>query len=99
VVGNPAFFAPPLAVRDGPWKFYCDYAGANTELYDVTKDPEELNNVAPHHQDVVDRLRNSALTWVTTLPPAPLRDAVAKGADRMTLLDIREARPPLPRNP
>lgn len=93
VVGNPAFFAPPLAVRDGPWKFYCDYAGADTQLYDITKDPEELDNVAVKHQDVVDRLRNSALAWVKTLPPAPLRDAVAKGADRMTLLDIREARP------
>jgi len=93
VVGNPAFFSPPLAVRDGPWKFYCDYSGANGQLYDITKDPEEVNDVSAKHQDVVDRLRGSALAWVKSLPPAPLRDAVAKGADRMTLLDIREARP------
>lgn len=93
VVGNPAFFSPPLAVRDGPWKFYCDYAGANAQLYDITKDPEELNDVSAEHQDIVDRLRGVALAWVKSLPPAPLRDAVAKGADRMTLLDIREARP------
>jgi arylsulfatase A-like enzyme len=93
VVGNPAFFSPPLAVRDGPWKFYCDYAGANAQLYDITKDAEELNDVSAEHQDVVDRLRGVALAWVKSLPPAPLRDAVAKGADRMTLLDIREARP------
>jgi arylsulfatase A-like enzyme len=93
VAGNPAFFSPPLAVRDGPWKFYCDYAGANAQLYDITKDPEEVNDVSAKHQDVVDRLRGSALAWVKSLPPAPLRDAVAKGADRMTLLDIREARP------
>ena len=93
VVGSPAFFSPPLAVRDGPWKFYCDYAGASAQLYDITKDPEEMNDVSAQHQDVVDRLRDSALAWVKTLPPAPLRDAVAKGANRMTLLDIREARP------
>ncbi|MFM8494161.1 MAG: sulfatase [Planctomycetia bacterium] len=90
VVGNPAFFSPPLAVRDGDWKFYCDYAGSSTQLYDLTKDPAELDDVSAHHPDVVARLRNSALTWVKSLPPAPLRDAVAKGADRMTLLDIRK---------
>jgi hypothetical protein len=52
--------------------------------------------VSAQHQDVVDRLRDSALAWVKTLPPAPLRDAVAKGADRMTLLDIRKVRPKPP---
>jgi len=90
VVGNPAFFAPPLAVRDGTWKFYCDYAGSTTQLYDLTKDPAELVDVAAHHPDVVERLRIVALAWVESLPPAPLRDAVADGADRMTLLDIRK---------
>ena len=92
VVGNPAYFAPPLAVRDGKWKFYCDYAGGTTELYDMAGDPSELSNQAAQHPEVVNRLRAAALAWVRTLPPAELRDAVAKGADRMKLLDIREPR-------
>ena len=92
VVGNPSYFAPPLAVRDGKWKFYCDYAGGTTQLYDVGSDPSELNNVAVQQPDVVNRLRANALTWVKSLPPAELRDAVAKGADRMKLLDIFETR-------
>ena len=87
-----SYFAPPLAVRDGKWKFYCDYAGGTTQLYDVGSDPSELNNVAVQQPDVVNRLRANALTWVKSLPPAELRDAVAKGADRMKLLDIFETR-------
>jgi N-acetylgalactosamine-6-sulfatase len=92
VVGNPAYFAPPLAVRDGSWKFYCDYAGGKVQLFDVTRDPSELAELSAQHPDVVNRLRTSALAWVKSLPPAPLRTAVANGADRMKLLDIREPR-------
>lgn len=92
VVGDPAFMAPPLAVRDGPWKFYCDYAGGDVRLFDVVADPSELSDRSAHHPDVVDRLRGSALAWVQSLPPAELRTAVANGADRMQLLDIRKPR-------
>ncbi len=88
VVGNPAYFAPPLAVRDGKWKFYCDYAGRSAQLYDVVSDPSELNDLAALHPAEADRLRSAALAWVKSLPAAELRDAVAKGADRMKLLDI-----------
>ena len=90
VVGNPAYFAPPLAVRDGRWKFYCDYAGGSVQLYDLTADPAERMELSSRHPEVVERLRAASLAWVRSLPPAELRDAVAKGADRMKLLDIRQ---------
>ncbi|MFZ9747788.1 MAG: sulfatase-like hydrolase/transferase [Opitutaceae bacterium] len=89
VVGDRAYFPPPLAIRDGTWKFYGDYAGGALELYDVTRDPGETRNLAGDHPAVTARLRDAALAWVRTLPPAEFRDAVARGADRMTLLDIR----------
>ncbi len=92
VVGNPAYFAPPLAMRDGPWKFYCDYAGGNVQLFDVADDPSETSELSARHPDVVNRLRASALEWVKSLPPAELRTAVANGADRMKLLDIQKPR-------
>jgi len=85
VAGNRAYFPPPLAVRDGPWKFYCDHKGGTPQLYDLSRDPGELEELSARHPDVVDRLRDSALTWVASLPPARLRDKVAEGADRMTL--------------
>lgn len=90
VVGNRAYMPPPLAVRDAQWKFYTDYDGDTLELYDINQDPGETRNVAGHHPAVVARLKTAALAWVQSLPPAEFRDAVAKGADRMTLLDIRK---------
>ena len=90
VVGDRNYFAPPLAAREGRWKFYCDHAGRAVELYDVTQDPSELKNVATARADVVQRLQAQTLAWVKTLPPSAHRDAVANGADRMTLLDIRK---------
>lgn len=93
VVGNPAWFAPPLAMRDGPWKFYCDYAGENVQLFDVASDPAETSELSSQQPDVVSRLRASTLEWSKSLPSAKLRTAVANGADRMKLLDIRKPRP------
>ena len=61
VVGNPAYFAPPLAMRDGQWKFYCDYAGGNVQLFDVVNDPSEVSELSAQHPDVVNRLRAAAL--------------------------------------
>ena len=90
VVGNPAYFAPPLALRDGPWKFYCDYSGGSVQLYDLTADPAERTELSSRYPEVVERLRAASLAWAKSLPQAELRDAVANGADRMKLLDIRQ---------
>lgn len=90
VVGNRDYFPPPLAIRDGPWKLYTDYAGGVVELYDLKQDPAETRNVAAQNHAVVAQLKPAVLAWMKTLPPAEFRDAVAKGADRMKLLDIRK---------
>lgn len=96
VVGARAYLPPPLAIRDGPWKLFTDYAGGAVELYDLARDPAETTNVAGRNAEVVDRLKPLVLGWMRTLPPAEYRDAVARGADRMKLLDIRKPadRPP-----
>jgi N-acetylgalactosamine-6-sulfatase len=90
VVGNRDYLPPPLAVREGSWKFYTDYAGGAVELYDLKQDPAETRNVAAQNPAVVAQLKPAVLAWVKTLPPAEYRDEVAKGADRMKLLDIRK---------
>jgi len=90
VVGDRAYLPPPLAVRDARWKLYTDYAGGAVELYDVTRDPGERENLAGANPAVARRLKDAVLAWVKSLPPAEFRDAVARGADRMTLLDIRK---------
>jgi arylsulfatase A-like enzyme len=90
VVGNRDYLPPPLAIRDGPWKLYTDYAGGAVELYNLKQDPAETRNVAAQNPAVVVQLKPAVLAWMKTLPPAEYRDAVAKGADRMKLLDIRK---------
>ncbi|MGV2337586.1 MAG UNVERIFIED_CONTAM: sulfatase-like hydrolase/transferase [Planctomycetaceae bacterium] len=41
VVGNPAWFAATARHAQRSWKFYCDYAGENVQLFDVASDPAE----------------------------------------------------------
>jgi arylsulfatase A-like enzyme len=60
---------PDLAVRDGKWKFLCDYDGANPELYDINTDPSESTNVASKHPKVVARLTSAVTTWHRSVPP------------------------------
>lgn len=68
VAGNQDYLAPGLAVRDGRWKYFTDPEGQRRELYDITKDPSERNNVIADHPDVVQRLHPMLLEWKATLP-------------------------------
>ena len=45
-----------LAIRQGAFKYYC--RGKQEHLYNLSTDPKEEHNIAPHHPDVVQQLRD-----------------------------------------
>ncbi|MGY8650556.1 MAG: sulfatase family protein [Verrucomicrobiia bacterium] len=60
---------PDLAVRDGKWKFLCEYDGADPELFDMEKDRGETKNVASLHPEQVAQFTKACITWHKSLPP------------------------------
>ena len=60
---------PDLAMRDGNWKFLCEYDGTQPQLYDLAQDRRETINVAAQHANVVSRMSASLLKWHESLPP------------------------------
>jgi len=71
VHGNPTYVSPVLAIRENQWKLLVDPDGKRVELYRPVDDPEERNNLADQHPDVVKRLKPIVLQWQKTLPPGP----------------------------
>ena len=65
---------PDLAMREGNWKLLCEYDGTDAELYNMTSDRAEKNNVADTNQDVVKRMTKAVLAWHASMP----EDAGAK---------------------
>ena len=73
---NEKFFAypqgrdrsPNLAIREESWKLLINANGSRAELYDITVDPKETNNVLEKHPDVAKRLSEAALKWRKSLP-------------------------------
>lgn len=59
---------PDLAVRDGDWKFLCEYDGSSPELYDLSRDRSESSNLASKHQKIVEKLRKELLAWHASMP-------------------------------
>lgn len=60
--------SPNVAVRDGKWKLLVNANGSGAELYDLSKDVVEENNLAVKQTAVVERLSRTALDWRKTLP-------------------------------
>jgi phosphoglycerol transferase MdoB-like AlkP superfamily enzyme len=46
-----------MGVVDRNWKYICRTNDRLEELYDLGKDPDEKNNLAPRHMDIVERYR------------------------------------------
>lgn len=59
---------PDLAVRDGRWKFYCDYDGMNPILYDLETDPSETTNVLSRNTVTAGKLTEAVLSWHASMP-------------------------------
>lgn len=49
-----------FAIRDGDWKLVLPKGKAGMELYDLSKDPSETNNVVELHADLVATLKEAA---------------------------------------
>jgi N-acetylgalactosamine-6-sulfatase len=61
-----------LAIRDGRWKLLMNPDRSRIELYDIPKDPTELDNLAAQHPNVVKKLSQQLLKWQKTLPAGPI---------------------------
>jgi N-acetylgalactosamine-6-sulfatase len=61
-----------LAIRDGKWKLLMNPDRSRVELYDIPRDPMELDNQAAAQPEVVARLQSKLLAWQKTLPPGPV---------------------------
>ena len=57
------------AIRDGKWKLHLPQRKqGETELYDLSVDPSETDNVAADYPEAVKELSAKINTWVATLP-------------------------------
>ena len=54
---------PGAAIRDGNWKLIEFYETDEVELYDLSKDVGEENDLSAKHPDVRDQLREKLRVW------------------------------------
>ena len=55
--------SPSLAIRRGDWKLLVNPDGTNAELYDLSKDANETQNLAAEHPGLTEELSKSLLAW------------------------------------
>ncbi|WP_395743061.1 sulfatase-like hydrolase/transferase [Prosthecobacter sp.] len=65
---EPNSKSPNVAIRDGDWKLLVNADGTQTELYNLSKDPNETTNLAEKERDTTERLKRAALDWRKALP-------------------------------
>lgn len=70
--------SPMLSIRDGDWKLLLNPDRSRVELYDIPRDPSELNNLADRRPEVVAPLAQKALAWQKTLPPGPVEPGAGR---------------------
>lgn len=74
VRGDRAYMPPQLAIREGDWKLLCNPDGTNQELYNLSKDPEERQNLAREEAGLVKELTATLLNWKKSIPESAYAD-------------------------
>ncbi|MGH9633064.1 MAG: sulfatase-like hydrolase/transferase, partial [Bryobacteraceae bacterium] len=78
IYGHPVNRSPMLAIRDGDWKLLMNPDRSRIELYDIPRDPTELQNLAAREPEIVARLSRPLLEWHRSLPPGPVRPSAGR---------------------
>jgi uncharacterized sulfatase len=60
---------PDLAMREGNWKFLCEYDGSEPELFDLESDRGETQNLAAEQPELVKQFTEKLIAWHQSLPP------------------------------
>ncbi len=55
-------------MREGKWKFHLGMGRNIDELYDLSLDPSEANNLASTKPDIVLTMKKKIRAWVAELP-------------------------------
>ncbi|MHC4725947.1 MAG: sulfatase family protein [Planctomycetota bacterium] len=80
IFGDMVHKCPMLAIRDKNWKLLMNPDRSRIELYDIVKDPTELDNVADQYPNIVKKLSQQLLKWQKTLPPGPVEEVAGSNA-------------------
>ncbi len=78
IFGEPFHRSPVLAIREGDWKLLMNPDRSRVELYDIPRDPTQLNNLAEKKPEVVEQLAARVLAWQKTLPEGPIEPTAGK---------------------
>ena len=60
--------SPALAMREGDWKLMMNPDGSRTELYNLTRNPCEVDNLANEYPEIVEQMSRELLEWHNDLP-------------------------------
>jgi len=63
---------PSLAVRIGDWKLLTNPDGKKVELFNLSKDVGETENMAAKNPGVAGELRTALMNWYSEIPLAQL---------------------------
>ena len=61
------------AIITNTWKYIYDYKNKTGQLYSITSDPNERNNLADKNPDQCTQLKNELLDWVATSKTYPVK--------------------------
>ena len=59
---------PDLAMRSGKWKLLCEFDGTRAELYDLSQDSGEEQDLASVHPELTKEMVAKLLDWNAALP-------------------------------
>ena len=80
IAGHCLHKSPMLSIREGDWKLLLNPDHSRVELFNIPRDPMELNNRAEYMPERVAQMADRVLAWQDTLPEGPIDDNAGSNA-------------------